>query len=173
MWKYCTVFIVLANEMLSPETRIKYSHFLSYTRNLTFSHFTRYQRITRHTHCIPGGETAAHTRDKVNFAIAVSGTAWTTMQSALIPWVGHLDSKPTIYLCNLYFFDLRAVLEFLVKHVIEVVLILELVELYVIYKCIIINSQNNLGWRDFWRSPSQTPCPKQAQLDPLAQEFVR
>lgn len=42
----------------------------------------------------------------------------------------------------------------------------------VIYKCIIINSQNNLGWRDFWRSPSQTPCPKQAQLDPLAQEFV-
>lgn len=147
MWKYCTVFIVLANEVLSPETRIKYSHFLSYTRNLIFSHFTRYQRITRNTHCIPGGETAAHTRDKVNFAIAVSGTAWTTMQSAPIPWIGHLDSKPTVYLCNLYFLDLRAVLAFLVKHVIEVVLIMELVELDVIYKCIIINSQNNLGWK--------------------------
>lgn len=69
------------------------------------------------------------------------------MQSAPIPWIGHLDSKPTVYLCNLYFLDLRAVLAFLVKHVIEVVLIMELVELDVIYKCIIINSQNNLGWK--------------------------
>lgn len=41
-------------------------------------------------HCIPGGETAAHARDKVNFAVAISGTARNT--SALVPWIGHLDS---------------------------------------------------------------------------------
>ena len=50
-----------------------------------FSFLWLSENYSDHTHCIPGGEIAAYVHDQVSFAVAVSGTAWTTMQSALAP----------------------------------------------------------------------------------------
>lgn len=38
-----------------------------------------------HPHCIPGGHIAVYVDDEVSFAVAVSGTVWSTKQRALAP----------------------------------------------------------------------------------------
>lgn len=43
------------------------------------------ENYSDHTQCTRGGEIAAYEHDEVSFAVAISGTAWTTMLSALAP----------------------------------------------------------------------------------------